>query len=84
MTKRISKHMDTGNGETAAVGAVALGGMISGAGGTTITTCKDGDDSFYCKFVKGFNIFKMILFIIAVLVIVYMLWKAFGSGKKRR
>lgn len=55
-------------------GASAVGSGVASAGGTTVTTCPPGDTSFYCQFVKGFNIFKMLLFIIGVLVVLYVIW----------
>lgn len=63
----------------AAGGAVAL----ADAGGSTVTKC-DGENanSFYCKFVQGFNIFKMVLFIIIVLVLLYFIWSWFKKSKK--
>jgi hypothetical protein len=60
---------------TGAIAALAIGGATSGAGGTTITSCPPGDESMYCKFVKGFNIFKMIVFILTVLGSVYFVIK---------
>lgn len=58
--------------------AAGVGGAImSGAGGTTVTTCPPEDNSFYCKFVKGFNIFKMLLVILAVIIGVVMLYYFF-------
>ncbi len=62
----------------APVGVAAL----SGAGGTTITSCPPDDNSFYCNFVKGFNIFKMILFIIVILVVIYIIYALFGKARK--
>ena len=60
---------------TGAIAALALGGATSGAGGTTITSCPPGDETMYCKLVKGFNIFKMILFILTVLGSIYFVIK---------
>lgn len=54
-------------------GAVAAG--VSSAGGTTVTTCPPGDTSFYCTFVKGFNILKMVLFILSILLLAYLFIK---------
>ena len=62
----------------AAAGASALSGSV----GVTLTSFPPEDKSFYCKFVKGFNIFKMILFIIVVIVIVYLLYKFFIASKQ--
>lgn len=62
--------------------AAGAGAGIANAGGTTITTCGKDDNSFYCQFVKGFNIFKMILFIIGILVIVYILYTIWAASRK--
>lgn len=76
--------------DNTALGATALaagGSLLGGAGGATITSCPPEDNSFYCQFVKGFNIFKMLLFIIVILVVGYFLYTTFfGSTKsaKRR
>jgi hypothetical protein len=60
--------------------------LLSGAGGTTIVSCRDGDNSFYCKFVKGFNIIKMILFVIVLILVGYFAYKMFFSenGSKKK
>ena len=75
----------SGSGTALLAGAVGSS-MVSNAGGATITTCPPEDKSFYCNFVKGFNIFKMILFIIVVLTIAYVLYKVFlgSNGSKTR
>jgi hypothetical protein len=81
MAKRTNS---SGSGSSALGGAVAggaLGGMVGGAGGTTITMCTAEDQSFYCKFVRGFNIFKMILYVIMIFVLIWIVWKAFGPKK---
>lgn len=59
--------------------AGAGGAIASSAGGTTVTTCPPDDTSFYCKFVKGFNIFKMLLFIVAVLIGIWFVWYLFKA-----
>jgi hypothetical protein len=68
---------------TGKLGLVAgAGGLLAGgAGGATVTTCPPEDTSFYCKFVKGFNIFKMILFIVAILIGIVFIWYLFRSKK---
>lgn len=69
----------------ALIGGTALGAMTSGAGGAP--ECKSGDTSFYCNFVKGFNIFKMIIFILIILVVIWFIYKmmtAKKSGKGRK
>lgn len=73
----------------AAGGASALGGGLASAGGATITSCPAEDKSFYCTFVKGFNIFKMVLFILGVVFILYVLYSSAvsngksGTGRRR-
>lgn len=73
-------------GVAGAAGVAGLaGGMLgSGAGGTTTTSCPPEDKSFYCQFVHGFNILKMLFVIIAFLFILWIFWKAFSGGSKRR
>lgn len=68
------------NNELGAAALAAGGSLIGGAGGTTITSCPADDNSFYCQFVKGFNIFKMILFIIVIAVVGYFIYTMFFSG----
>lgn len=70
--------------DKAGIAAGVGGAVVSGAGGVTVSSCPADDQSFYCKFVRGFNIFKMILFIVVILVIVYVLYKMFWGGAKRR
>lgn len=68
--------------------AVGGAGLVAatatqGAGGTTVTSCPSEDNSFYCKFVKGFNIFKMILVILIIVgVIAFMAWFFWPKGRK--
>lgn len=64
--------------------AGAGGALAAGAGGTTVTSCPPEDTSFYCTFVKGFNIFKMILFIIAILIGILFIWYLFKSPKSKK
>lgn len=64
-----------------AIGSAA-GGMLSGVGGTTITSCPASDQSFYCQFVRWFNMFKMVIFIIVFLVVLYFLYQWFVAKKK--
>jgi hypothetical protein len=60
--------------------------LLSGAGGTTVVSCKDGDNSFYCKFVRGFNILKMVLVVIVLILLGYFAYKVFfsGNGSKKK
>lgn len=63
---------------TGLIAGAAGASLLSGAGGTTITSCQSGDTSAYCKFVKGFNILKMILSVLGfviIAVILYISWK---------
>lgn len=63
--------------------AAGVGGAImGGAGGTTLTNCPPEDNSFYCQFVKGFNLFKMLLVIIAVIAVAVFLWYMFKKSRK--
>lgn len=83
---RSSTRRARSDGESGAGGLVAgavAGGLVSGAGGSTLTTCKSDDTSFYCTFVRWFNMFKMVLYMIVVLVIIVVLWKAFGGASKK-
>lgn len=59
--------------KTALIGS-GVGALVSGAGGVTVTSCGANDQTFYCKFVRGFNLFKMLFFIIAIIVMVYFLY----------
>lgn len=70
----------------AVLGGAAVGAMTASAGGNP--ECKAGDNSFYCNFVRGFNIFKMILFVVVILIVAFFIYKMMsnkkgsGSGKK--
>jgi hypothetical protein len=81
---RISRQNDTGSMLAAGVGA----GMSS-TGGTTLSMCNSGDDSFYCKFIRFFNMLKMIIFLIVLVVVIYFVYNTFVSntslfsGKRR-
>lgn len=63
--------------------AAAGGALSSGAGGSTVTTCPPDDSSFYCKFVKGVNILKMIVFILALVAALVFLYLMFRSKRKK-
>lgn len=78
-----SSAVGGGGGGVGLIAGVAGASLLSGAGGTTISTCKDEDTSFYCKFTRGFNIFKMILSIVAFLVIAFVLYKIFLGSKSK-
>lgn len=75
--------------------AVATGGAgltaitaVQGAGGMTITSCPPDDTSFYCKFVKWFNMFKMLLVVLSIVItigiIAYVFWPKKGKLLKKR
>jgi hypothetical protein len=75
----------TGVSPNAVVAGAAGVGLLSSAGGTTITTCTNGDDSFYCKFVKGFNMIKMVLFILILLLLGYFAYTlVFAKNQNKR
>lgn len=79
MGKASASTTPQNNGTFGALAAGGLAGGLGSAGGVTVSTCPPEDTSFYCKFVKGFNIFKMILFILAIFVVLYFLYKIFVS-----
>jgi hypothetical protein len=68
------------------IGAAAAGGIMATNGAGTTESCPTSDTTFYCKFVRFFSMFKMLLFIgivIAVIAfIIYFLMKK-KSGKTR-
>jgi hypothetical protein len=68
---------------TSGISSGVAGGVMN-AGGYTLTTCPSTDQSFYCKSVRWFNMFKMVLFIIFVIIMIYFLYTIFYSNKKRR
>ena len=59
----------------AGVGLLAGTALVSGAGGTTLTTCSSTDKTFYCSFVRFFGILKMVVFFIMLLALIWFLWK---------
>lgn len=71
----------TGTGTAAALTGASL---VSGSGGTTFMSCPPDDDSFYCKFTRGFNIMKMILAILVMIaIIIFAIWY-FTKMKKNK
>jgi len=67
------------------VGAgVGVGASLGNAGG--IYVCNDkNQDSFYCKFVQFFGMFKMILYICVVLAFIgYLIYWFGGFGRKMK
>jgi len=59
-----------------------MGSGIFGMFGTVIQ-CKDSDDSFFCNFMKAFNIFMVVLFLIFIFYTIYTMFIA-PAFKKRR
>jgi hypothetical protein len=76
----VSSSQQSSSDNKIALGAAA-GGMLGGVGGTTITSCPATDQSFYCKFVRMFNIIKMIIAIIVFAVLLYFLYVWFFAKK---
>ena len=66
-----------------AIGLGAGYGLASSVGGSTITVCDAKNaDTFYCKFVLFFNIFKMFIwFIVMIAIIVWLLYNFSGMGQ---
>lgn len=58
-------------------GAATIGSGVASAGNTTMLPCPADDKSFYCQFARFFSMFKMVIFVIAVFVVLYFLWKMF-------
>lgn len=68
-----------------AVGAASgVAGGLSTAGGVTVSSCPADDKSFYCKFVRFFNMFKMILIILIVVAVIYFLLRYIVATKKKK
>jgi hypothetical protein len=67
-------------------GGFGIGSTLGNAGGITI--CGGNDASFYCQFVKFFNVFKMfIVILVFITVIVYLAYSFSGvksSGRKMK
>ena len=64
-------------------GAAGAASSLGTAGGVTVSSCPPDDQSFYCSFVRFFNMFKMVLVIIIVLIIAYFIYKMFFASKSR-
>ncbi len=63
-------------------------GLASSAGGSTITVCNgENTNTFYCKFIQFFSIFKMFIsFIFIMAIIVWLCYNFLGmrsSGRGR-
>lgn len=64
----------------AAGGGFGIGSALGNTGGATVTVCGGNDMSFYCQFVKFFNIFKMfIVILVFIAVIVYLAYSFSGT-----
>jgi hypothetical protein len=67
-------------------GSFGIGSTLGNAGGVTV--CGGNDASFYCQFVKFFNVFKMfIVILVFIAVIVYLAYSFSGvksSGRKMK
>jgi hypothetical protein len=59
-----------------------MGSGIFGFFGTTIQ-CPASDTSFYCSFMKIFNVLIVFIIIIVILYTIYSLFLAPSKGKKR-
>lgn len=60
---------------TALLASGAGVGLLSGSGGTTLHACAPDDDSMYCKFSRFTNIVQMIIFLLAVVVVLFFIVK---------
>ena len=77
-----------------ALGLGAGYGLATSAGGTTVTVCNGANENtFYCKFVQFFSIFKMFISFIFIMAIIVWLCYTFlgmkasgrsGSGRGRK
>lgn len=87
-TKRTpNRQQQNNNNASSDMGSTALvagSALLSNAGGITVTSCTAEDNSFYCQFVKGFNVFKMLLFILAILIGGYFLYTMYVSSNSNR
>jgi hypothetical protein len=58
-----------------------MGSGIFGMFGSTVT-CKAEDDSTYCEIIKAFNLLIIAFFVLAVLYLVYYIFKISQGGRK--
>ena len=65
------------------VSGAAIGGAAMTSGTGSMAKCDVNDTSFYCTFVKGFNIFKMLLFVLIVIISLYIVYKVM-TGKRKK
>jgi hypothetical protein len=66
---RIGNSGNGGNSNFPLFGFLA-GESLANSGGSTLSVCGPNDNTYYCEFVRDFNIFKMILFILFILFII--------------
>ena len=74
-----------GSGVAGGLAAGAGAGLVSGAGGTTLHTCRPDDESTYCRMSRAVGIVKMIIFfivLIVVLVVLFYLFKDWRASRK--
>lgn len=83
-TKGLMKNLGSkGNSESVGL----FGTILSMFNFHNINTCKDEDDSFFCRFSRFFNLFIMILvFIIILSFILFIIYKFTSNtrGVKKR
>lgn len=87
MAKTRSRSAPPSDGNTTGLLVGAAGAsVVAGAGGSTVTVCKSDDQTTYCKFVRWFNIFKMVFTFVIVFILAYFLystWKNYSKTYKR-
>lgn len=67
-------------GDALATGSgLGIGSALGNAGGVTV--CGGNDSSFYCQFVKFFNVFKMFIVILVFIAIIVYLAYTFSGIK---
>lgn len=69
MGKGIRIKSNRGQSNTSGNGGI-LGSGVFGLFGSTVS-CKDSDKSYYCNFVKFFNLFIMLLVIVYIIFVAY-------------
>lgn len=60
-------------------GGFGIGSALGNAGGVTV--CGGNDSSFYCQFVKFFNVFKMFIVILVFIAVIVYLAYSFSGAK---
>ena len=82
--KNTQRHDQPSLGPTLlTAGAAGAASSLGTAGGVTVSSCPPDDKSFYCSFVRFFNIFKMLIVIIVVIIIAYFIYKVFLSSTSK-